>query len=116
MDHKQNNVDLNDMVFSIDIIKVFNGDHEKSKEVNSKKFEAKLNKHPEVVDENIEIFKNELNILSKQKPILISIGSFTYKILKKNMEGYDIYKIKHYSTWGGADDYRKDVCSVLREI
>ena len=99
-----------------DIIKVFDGDREESKEVNSKRLMFKLKKHPKVVDENIKIFKNEISILSDKKPILISIGNDSYKILKKYLGGYDIHKIKHYSNWGGAENYKINVCSVLKEI
>lgn len=99
-----------------DIIKVFNGDREESKEVNSKKFISKLRNHPEVVNENIEIFKIELSILSDKKPTLIAIGNDSYDLLKKHLNEYNIYKIKHYSNWGGAEDYKNDVCSVLKEI
>ena len=99
-----------------DIIKVFKGDREESKEVNSKTFMSKLKKHPEVVDENIDIFKNELSILSDKKPVLIAIGNDSYNILKSNLNKYDIHKITHYSSWGGAEEYKNDVCSVLKKI
>lgn len=99
-----------------DIIKVFEGDREESKEVSSKKFMSKLRKHPQVVDENIEIFKNELSILSDEKPILIAIGNDSHNILKNNLHEYEIHKIKHYSSWGGPEEYKKEVCDVLRKI
>ena len=99
-----------------DIIKVFEGDREESKEVSSKKFMSKLRKHPEVVDENIEIFKNELSILSDEKPILIAIGNDSHNILKNNLKGYEIHKIKHYSSWGGPEEYKKEVWEKLEKI
>lgn len=99
-----------------DIIKVFEGNRDESKEVNSKKFMSKLRKHPEVVNENIEIFKDELNILSDEKPILIAIGNDSFNILKNNLNGYEIHKIKHYSSWGSAEEYKKEVLEILEQI
>ena len=99
-----------------DIIKVFKGDREESKEVNSKKFMSKLRKNPEVVEENIKIFKKELSILSDEKPILIAIGNNSHDILKNNLKEYELYKIKHYSSWGGPEEYKKDVWKELKKI
>lgn len=45
-----------------DFIKVINGNHEESKELNSKIHVQTKKKHPKVIEENIEIFKNELCI------------------------------------------------------
>ena len=77
---------------------------------------SKLKKHPEVVDENIEIFKEELSILSDEKLILIALGNHSHDILKKNLDGYEIYKIMHYSNWGGPEKYKEAVCPVLKKI
>ena len=99
-----------------DVIKVFKGNREESKEISTKIMMSKLNKHPEVVDENIEIFKNELSILSDEKPILIALGNHSHDLLKKNLDGYDIYKIKHYSNWGGPEKYKEEVCPILKKI
>ncbi|WP_405309887.1 hypothetical protein [Methanobrevibacter sp.] len=99
-----------------DIIKVWNGDPEEAKDKDSGNFMSKLRKHPEVVEENIEIFKEELIILADEKPILIAMGDDACKILKKNMKEFEIKKIRHYSANGGPEFYKDKVFPVLKEI
>jgi len=90
-----------------DIIKEF-------PEVDSSKVETFLKNNPQVIEDNINIFENELNILSDKKPILIAIGNDSYDILKNYLnEKYIIIKIKHYSYYIGQEKYRKEVLSIL---
>lgn len=86
-------------------------------EVDSSKVKKYLKTQPQVIKENIELFKNELNILSDKKPILIAIGNDAYNILERNLgEEYEIFKIMHYSNIINKENYRKEVLSVLDNI
>lgn len=100
-----------------DIIKKCEGDSKKSEETKSEKVMSYLKKHPEVVDENIKIFKEELNTLSNEKPILIAIGKDAYTILNNNMKEYAIKEIRHYSDRKiSNEDYKVEVCEKLKDI
>ena len=92
-----------------DIIKEF-------PEVNSKKVSDYLKSNPKLIEKNINIFKEELNILSDEKPILIAIGNVSYDILNDNLDGYNILKIMHYSARINKEKYKKEVWSVLRKL
>ena len=102
--------------YMTDIIKICDGDSKKSEETKSEKVMSYLKKHPEVIDENIEIFKEELNILSNEKPILIAIGKDAYHILENNMKEYTIIEITHYSTWMSKENYKEEVHEKLKDI
>lgn len=85
-------------------------------EVDSNKVARFLSAHPEVVEENISLFEEEINLLGT-KPVLIAMGDKTYEILCKYLGGkYVIVKIKHYSYTIGMEEYRKDTLSVLNSI
>ena len=93
-----------------DIIKEF-------PELSSKKVVSYLNSNPEKIEKNIHIFKEELNCLSDEKPILIAVGNDSYNILNDNLRNeYDIYKIMHYSARINKEDYRKEVCKELKKL
>lgn len=85
-------------------------------EVDSNKVARFLSAHPEVVEENISLFEEEIKLLGT-KPVLIAMGDKTYEILCKYLGGkYVIVKIKHYSYTIGMEEYRKDTLSVLNSI
>ena len=74
-----------------------------------------LRGHPDVVKRNICRLEEELSCLEK-RPVLVAIGCDAYDILRKNLgqDGkYKILRIPHYSGWGGQEEYRKRVLTVL---
>lgn len=82
-------------------------------EVDSNKVGRILSAHPEVVEENINLFEEEIGLLGTQ-PVLVAMGGKTYEILRKYLGSkYTIVKIKHYSYTIGMEEYRKDTLSVL---
>lgn len=86
-------------------------------EVDSSKVKVYLKNNPEVVESNIKDFINELNILSKDKPILIAMGGYSFEILDKYLsDEYKIVKIMHYSSQISKEEYRKQVLDVLDNI
>lgn len=92
-----------------DIIKEF-------PELNSKKVVRYFEEHPDEIEKHINLFKEELSFLSDEKPILIALGNASYNFLNDNLDGYEIYKIKHYSARIGKEDYRKEVWEELKKI
>ena len=81
-------------------------------------YETKICKQGGDEGVNIEIFKDELKILTEDTPILIALGDDSYDILKKNLSGeYEIVKIKHYSYRNlNKEEYRKAVLDVLKVL
>lgn len=86
-------------------------------ELDSKKVQNDLDNNPKIIEENINRFKHELNLLTDKKPVLIAIGNNSYNILNDNLaDEYSIYKILHYSYRISKENYRKKVLSVLENI
>lgn len=87
------------------------------KEVDSSKVKKYLSTNQDVIKHNIEIFENEINILSNENIILIAIGDYTYEILSNSLKDkYRIYKIPHYSSRINKEEYREKVLNVLNKI
>ena len=82
-------------------------------EVDSNKVSSYLKKNPNIVEENIEYFKQEISYLWSGLK-LIALGSKTYKLLDKYLwESYKIFLIKHYSYRIWKENYKKEVLSIL---
>ena len=82
-------------------------------EVDSTKVKSYLSKHPAVVQDNIEEFKEEISLLGS-KPVLVALGTATYDILNQYLSNeYVIKLIKHYSFTIGKEDYKREVLSIL---
>ena len=82
-------------------------------EVDSNNVRRYLNRHPEVVEENVEEFKQELALLG-ERPVLVALGTATYDILCKYLKPeYKVAKIKHYSYTIGKENYRDEVLKEL---
>lgn len=77
-----------------------------------------LKNNPQVVKDNIQTFKKELNLLSDKKPILIGMGDASHKILKNNLDDKygRIYHITHYSSYISKEKYRENVLFQLEDV
>lgn len=76
-----------------------------------------LKTNPQKIMESLQTFKEELNILSDEKPVIIAMGNASFDILDKNLTGYDnIKKIKHYAYPSSKEKYKEDVLSILKSI
>lgn len=86
-------------------------------EPDSSKVKAYLKRHPEVVEQNIRLFRREMELLGGQ-PVLIALGVEAYDILTRYFSGeYIIKKIPHYSYTGvNKEQYREIVGSLLEEL
>ena len=83
-------------------------------EVKSERVEKYLKDHPSVIEDNIQIFRHEMSLLST-KPILIALGNKVFELLMQYIGGdYDIRKIPHYSYTGiSKESYRTKLLSVM---
>jgi len=61
-------------------------------------------------DQNVEIFKQELEDIGSINPVLIAFGLDAYGILKRNFsEQYRIVKVPHYANYSSKETYRNEV-------
>jgi hypothetical protein len=95
--------------YMTDIIKDFS-------EVNSGNLLKYLKENKEFEKENIKIFLKELDVLEAVNPLIVSMGSATYRILKRNLPKSRIIKIKHYSHFIGQNEYRKEILKTCSEL
>lgn len=93
-----------------DIIKEF-------PELNSKKVVSHFKDNPDEIKDHINSFKEELNCLSDEKPILIAVGNDSFNFLNDNLSNeYEIHRIMHYAARINKDNYKKEVCKELKKI
>ena len=86
-------------------------------EINSKKVVSEIKKGNIKIEDHIKKFKEELNCLSDEKPILIAVGNDSFNILKNNLhDEYEIYKITHYSARINKEDYKKEVLELEKQL
>lgn len=78
--------------YMTDIIKSF----EEKISVNLMKY---LSKNKRFEKENIEKFEQELVDIGSNNPIIITFGNDSYKILKRNLSKYKVYKVSHYAAY-----------------
>ena len=75
-----------------------------------------LNKHKEFEKENIKKFEQELIDIGSKNPIIIALGNDSYKILKRNLKKYKIYKVSHYSAYITKEKLRLEFKNLEKEI
>ena len=89
--------------YMTDIIKNYN-------ELDSKKIPLYLKENPQIEEENISLFREELRDLGSINPTIIAFGVEAYKILYRNFEKeFRILKIPHYAVRIKKEKYRKQV-------
>ena len=86
------------------------------KETNSEAVAKCLRQNPGVVDKNVKSFVAEIAHLGND-PVLVALGDKVYALLKKHLgQRFKVVKVKHYSSWIGKEEYRKEVLGVLGRI
>ena len=93
-----------------DIIKFY-------KEADSTSVGRFIKQHPEIVKENISIFREELSLLN-DRPLLIALGGKSYELLKEHLaDKYQIEKMTHYSAqFSYRDIYPREVAEILSRM
>lgn len=92
-----------------DIIKYY-------QEVDSSKVVSYVRNNSEVLKENIEAFREELNLLGG-RPVIVALGGAAYDFLRENLgKEYKIIKVKHYSFTIGKEKYREEMLEALSHL
>jgi len=85
-------------------------------EVDSQKVLSHIKKHPELEQQNVESFRQELKDIGTEKPRLIAFGNIVHEILKRNLDEFEIIKIPHYAHQMSKETYREQVQEVLKDF
>lgn len=86
-------------------------------EKDSNKVIAHLKKHPELEEQNITRFRQEITDIGANNPLLVAFGDIVYKILKRNFDQeFKMIKIPHYANRGSnsKENYREQVKAILQ--
>ena len=82
-------------------------------EVDSNKVAVYLKNHPEVVEKNMKILRDEIKMLT-DNPTVIALGGKSYELVNKYLgKEFTVKKITHYSFTIGKEEYRQHVLNVL---
>lgn len=81
-------------------------------EKDSQKVNSHLKKHPDLEQQNITRFREEIKDIGSTKPLLIAFGNIVYEILERNMFEFRIVKIPHYAHYMSKEKYRESVKEV----
>jgi hypothetical protein len=85
-------------------------------DVDSKSVVRHLKEHPETIEANLKIFREEMQDLRATAPVILAFGKDTHKILSENLNANEygrLIRLTHYSHQIGKEAYRD---AVLREI
>jgi len=85
-------------------------------EINSKNVMKYLRERPEIIEKNLETFREEMQDLKATAPVVLAFGKETHKILSENLnknEYCKLIKITHYSHQIGKEAYKE---AVFNEI
>jgi hypothetical protein len=65
-------------------------------------------------EENVKIFREEINDLGIDNPTIIAFGRDAHTVLNRNFKNeYEIFKIPHYSNYSSKEKYREEVKCIL---
>jgi hypothetical protein len=95
--------------YMTDIIKCF-------EEVDSKRVMEHLKEHPETIQHNLRMFREEMHDLKATAPVILAFGKNAHKILSANLnktEYFKLIKLTHYSHQIGKEAYKE---AVFKEI
>jgi hypothetical protein len=85
-------------------------------EINSKNVMKYLRERPEIIENNLETFREEMQDLKATAPVVLAFGKETHKILSENLhknEYRKLIKLTHYSHQIGKEAYKE---AVFNEI
>lgn len=87
-------------------------------EVDSSKVLELLKKKPELIKENVKLFRKELEDLKTNAPTILAFGISTYNIIKEHIKAEEytrLIKLTHYSHQISKENYRVQVLNQLRQ-
>ena len=77
------------------------------KEKDSSKLMSYLSKHKDFLEENINVFKEELIDLGVENKLLITLGKDAHKLMQKDFSGYKLMNVPHYASYMSKEKYRE---------
>jgi len=86
-------------------------------EVHSKNVTKYLQEYPEIIEENLKTFREEIQDLEATAPIILAFGNDTYKLLRENLKMNEygtLIKLTHYSHRIGKEAYKEAVFKEIR--
>ena len=75
-----------------------------------------LRNNPEVIEQQIKNFREELQFIGSENPTILAFGRDTYNILKNNMkksEYNQLIALTHYSHRISKENYRSDTLKKI---
>ena len=86
-------------------------------ETDSQKVKEIIKEHPERLEENLKVLREELGLLGG-RPVLVALGYDVEEYLgSMRSEGYEVVRILHPAAHGiGKEEYRDRVLEVLDDI
>jgi hypothetical protein len=85
-------------------------------EVDSKNVTKYLKERPEIIEQNLKTFREEMHDLKATAPVILAFGKDTHNILSANLsknEYRKLIKLTHYSHQIGKEAYKE---AVFKEI
>jgi hypothetical protein len=77
-----------------------------------------LKKYPNVVQENISFFREEISELETSEPVLLAFGIDAYNLLYNNLKRYEyskLVRLTHYSHQISKEEYKEEVISQIND-
>ena len=85
-------------------------------EVDSKNIPKHLKAYPDVLEQSLKIFREELCDLGATSPLILAFGRIAHEIIAKNLhrrEYTQLIRLTHYSHQISKEEYRKRVLSEI---
>lgn len=86
-------------------------------EVDSKKVKVHLQRNPEIQQKEISYFRNEMDVIGAEKPLILAFGKPTHEILEaflqQDKDYSELVRLKHYAYHISDVDYRAEVLKDL---
>jgi hypothetical protein len=76
------------------------------KEKDSSKLMSYLSKNKDFLEENINVFKEELLDLGVENKLLITLGKDVHKLMQKEFSDYKLMNVPHYASYMSKEKYR----------
>jgi len=85
-------------------------------EIKSKNVMQYLRERPEIIEKNLETFREEMRDLKATAPVILAFGKDVHKLLSENLKEKEyrkLIKLTHYSHQIGKEAYKE---AVFKEI
>ena len=77
-----------------------------------------LKNYPNVVQENISFFREEISELETREPVLLAFGVDAYNLLYSNLKRNEyskLVRLTHYSHQISKEEYKEEVISQIND-